>query len=297
MAHVETENSSTIDLLDLRSIAVRVAEEAAAHVRARRPEVFGGVGASRVDDMESVQSKSTPTDPVTVVDTETEQVVRSLLAELRPDDRILGEEGGGAAESVRGIRWVVDPIDGTVNFLYGIPAYAVSVAVQIDGISVAGAVVDVAREFTYSAALGHGATRSAADGSQTELRCNAVESASMALLATGFGYGAARRTAQGRLIGAILPRVRDVRRIGSAALDLCMVAAGQVDAHFEHGLSPWDWAAGALIAAEAGAQVHLPSAHTLSASGEVVFACAPGIAGELHAIFDEVGAYTPIPDA
>ncbi|KAA0023398.1 inositol monophosphatase family protein [Antrihabitans cavernicola] len=297
MPESESENLPGVDLLELRDVAVRIAEEAAAHVRARRPEVFGGVGASRItDDADSVQSKSTPTDPVTVVDTETEEVVRALLARLRPEDRILGEEGGGSSQSLHGIRWVVDPIDGTVNFLYGIPAYAVSVGVQIEGRSVAGAVVDVAREYTYSAALGHGATRSG-DGTRTDLRCTDIESVSMALVATGFGYGAARRTAQGELIGALLPRVRDIRRIGSAALDLCMVASGQVDAHFEHGLSPWDWAAGALIAAEAGAHVHLPTADSMSAAGDVVVAVAPGIASELGAIFDEIGAYAPIPDA
>ncbi len=277
---------------------MRIATAAAAHVRSRRPEVFGGVGVSRMADApESVQAKSTPTDPVTVVDTETEQVVRELLSGLRPDDRILGEEGGGSTESIAGVRWVVDPIDGTVNFLYGIPAYAVSVAAQVDGRSVAGAVVDVARELTYSAALGHGASSVAADGRTTELRCNEIDSVSMALLATGFGYASERRAEQGRLIADLLPRVRDIRRIGSAALDLCMVASGLVDAHFEHGLSPWDWAAGSLIASEAGAWIRLPSANTMSADGDVVVACAPGIAAELDAVFGEVGVYAAIPDA
>lgn len=276
---------------------MRIATAAAAHARTRRPEVFGGVGVSRMSDApDSVQAKSTPTDPVTVVDTETEQLVRRLLSELRPDDRVLGEEGGGSADSLAGVRWVVDPIDGTVNFLYGIPAYAVSLAAQIDGRSVAGAVVDVARELTYSAALGHGASSVAADGRTTELRCNEVESVSMALLATGFGYAPERRAEQGRLIGELLPRVRDIRRIGSAALDLCMVASGLVDAHFEHGLSPWDWAAGALIASEAGAWVRVPPADRMSAAGDVVIACAPGIADELDALFGELGVHLAIPD-
>ncbi len=259
--------------------------------------MFGGVGVSRTaDGPESVQAKSTPTDPVTVVDTETEQVVRALLGELRPDDRILGEEGGGSADSLAGVRWVVDPIDGTVNFLYGIPAYAVSVAAQLDGRSVAGAVVDVARELTYSAALGHGASSIAADGRTTELRCNTIDSVSMALLATGFGYASQRRAEQGRLLAELLPRVRDIRRIGSAALDLCMVASGMVDAHFEHGLGPWDWAAASLIASEAGAWIRLPRADTMSAEGAVVVACAPGIAAELDALFGEIGVYAAIPE-
>ncbi|MFH5229850.1 inositol monophosphatase family protein [Antrihabitans spumae] len=294
-AQNETTNT-TVDPLELRSIAIRVAEVAAHHVRTRRPEVFGGVGAHRLADApDSVQSKSTPTDPVTVVDTETEQVARTLLGELRPHDAILGEEGGGS-ESMAGVRWVIDPIDGTVNFLYGVPAYAVSVAAQVDGHSVAGAVVDVAREFTYAAALGHGATRTDSAGSTAELRCNDVDTVDFALVATGFGYGARRREEQGALIAKLLPQIRDIRRIGSAALDLCMVAAGLVDAHFEHGLSPWDWAAGALIASEAGARVHVPSADTMSDAGEVTLAVAPGIADDFVVLLTRLDAYRAIPN-
>ncbi|MFZ2178487.1 MAG: inositol monophosphatase family protein [Rhodococcus sp. (in: high G+C Gram-positive bacteria)] len=284
-----------IDPRELLAVAVTVAEEAAAHVRARRPDVFGIVG-ELAGSGDSVAAKSTPTDPVTVVDTESEQVIRARLARLRPDDAILGEEGGGEANSVAGVRWVVDPIDGTVNFLYGVPAYAVSVAAQIDGVSVAGVVVDVAAQLTYAAARGYGATMTDAAGRVDRLRCNPVADVSMALVATGFGYGAARRRAQGALIGEILPRVRDIRRIGSAALDLCMVAAGRVDAHFEHGLSPWDWAAGSLIATEAGARVRLPGPRSSSADGEVVVAAAPGIAAALDALFEELGAHEPIPE-
>jgi myo-inositol-1(or 4)-monophosphatase len=278
----------------LRDVAVRVAVTAARHVRARRPEVFAATGVLAEDS--SVATKSHPTDPVTVVDTETEELIRGLLAGLRPDDAILGEEGGGQAEQIRGVRWVVDPIDGTVNFLYGIPAFAVSVAAQIDGVSVAGAVVDVPADAVYSAALGHGATLLEADGTEHTLRCNPVSDVSVSLLATGFGYGRARRQAQGALIGRVLPQVRDIRRIGSAALDLCMVASGRVDAHFEHGLSPWDWAAGALIASEAGARVRTPAPHSMSAAGEVVIAAAPGIAAELDEVFAEAGVFDPIPD-
>ncbi|WP_107985453.1 inositol monophosphatase family protein [Rhodococcus sp. OK519] len=284
---------------DLRRVAVTIAEAAAEHVRSRRPEVFGVMGAElRADDGQSVRAKSTPTDPVTVVDTEAEQLIRARLSELRPHDAILGEEGGGA-HGVAGIRWVVDPIDGTVNFLYGIPAYSVSVAAQIDGVSVAGAVVDVAARVTYSAAAGDGARfvdSSSPDGVvEGALSCNPITDASSTLLATGFGYDAERRRAQGRLIGELLPHVRDIRRVGSAALDLCMVASGRVDAHFEHGLNPWDWAAGALIAIEAGARVHVPGPDVRGASGEVVVAMAPGIADDLDAVMRSVGVYTPIP--
>jgi myo-inositol-1(or 4)-monophosphatase len=280
------------DVADLRRIAVHLARTAADHVRTRRPEVFPAAGARAG----AVQAKSTPTDPVTIVDTETEQLIRGLLAQLRPADRVLGEEGGGSLDTGGGTVWVVDPIDGTVNFMYGIPAYAVSVAAMRGGRSLAGAVVDVAGAVTYSAGLGAGATATGPDGVAIPLRCTAVDSIAMALLATGFGYSAGRRARQGRLAGEVLPHVRDIRRIGSAALDLCMVAAGRADAHYEHGLNTWDWAAGALIAAEAGARLSLPPAGTLAETGELVVASAPGIAGELTALFDRLGVSAPIPE-
>lgn len=278
-------------------VAREIAVAAAAHVRTRRPEVFGpGAPAAAVGaGGESVQTKSTPTDPVTVVDTETEELLRVLLAERRPGDSILGEEGGGATDSVDGVRWVLDPIDGTVNFLYGIPAYAISVAAQVDGVSLVGVVVDVARQQVYAAMRGHGATVTESDGSTTELVCNPVVEVSLALVATGFGYGAARRTVQGRIIGGLLPLVRDIRRIGSAALDLCMVASGAVDAHFEHGLSPWDWAAGSLIAEEAGATVLVPHPNSTSSGGAVTVAVAPGIAADFTETLRKLGALDPIP--
>ncbi|WP_369801792.1 inositol monophosphatase family protein [Nocardia sp. BMG51109] len=280
------------DIAELRRVAVHLAQTAAAHVRARRPEVFGpGAAASG-----AVRAKSSPTDPVTVVDTETEQLIRRLLAELRPGERVLGEEGGGSVGDAEQVVWVVDPIDGTVNFMYGIPAYAVSVGAMRGGRSLAGAVVDVVAGQTYSAGLGAGATRTDPDGTAHTLRCNEIESVGMTLLATGFGYGAARRARQGRLIAELLPHVRDIRRMGSAALDLCMVAAGRVDAHYEHGLNTWDWAAGALVAAEAGARLVLPPAGTAGGTGELVVAAAPGIAGELLDLFDRLGVSKAIPE-
>ncbi|WP_082976661.1 inositol monophosphatase family protein [Nocardia sp. 852002-20019_SCH5090214] len=280
------------EIAELRRVSVYLAETAAAHVRRRRPEVFGP---GRTED-DSVRTKSTPTDPVTVVDTETEQLIRSLLAETRPGERVLGEEGGGSLGAAGEIVWVVDPIDGTVNFVYGIPAYAVSVAAMRGGRSLAGAVVDVAGGVTYSAGLGTGATLAGGDEEPIALRCNDIDSVRLALLATGFGYGAARRERQGELVAQLLPKVRDIRRIGSAALDLCMVAAGRVDAHYEHGLNPWDWAAGALIAAEAGAVLRLPGADSSGAQGELTVAAAAGIADELADLFDRLGVAAPIPE-
>lgn len=285
-----------VDAPALLAVALEVSVAAAALVRARRMEVFGPLGGSDLAAAEdAVQSKSTPTDPVTVVDTESEDLVRRMLARLRPQDAILGEEQGGGLETPDGVRWVVDPIDGTVNFLYGIPAYAVSLAAQVDGRSVAGVVVDVARGLVYAASVGGGATVTDPDGVVTPLRATGLQDPALALVATGFGYERERRQAQGRLIAELLPRVRDIRRVGAAALDLCMVASGGVDAHFEHGLSPWDWAAGALIAAEAGAVVRVPDADSRSADGQVTLALAPGIADALTAVFEDLDGLRPIP--
>lgn len=256
---------------ELRVTSEQVVAAAAGFVRGRRTQMFAAGADS------AVLAKSSPTDPVTVADTECEQLVRDMLARLRPGEPVLGEEGGGPA-GPGGIRWVVDPIDGTVNFLYGIPAYAVSLAAQIDGVSVAGAVADVCGGEIYSAVTGGGA-RLTRDGHRHVLRCTAVDDLSMALVGTGFGYSAPRRSAQAALLARVLPRVRDIRRIGSAALDLCHVAAGRLDAHYEHGLHVWDWAAGALIAAEAGAVVALPP----HPDGLLV-AAAPGVAAALREV-------------
>jgi myo-inositol-1(or 4)-monophosphatase len=245
-----------------------------------------------------VRSKSTPTDPVTVVDTETERLLRDRLAQLRPGEPILGEEGGGPADPTAttdgALTWVLDPIDGTVNFVYGIPAYAVSVAVQVNGVSVAGAVADVVAGRVYSAASGLGAHVTDEQGTHA-VRCSTVDDLSMALLGTGFGYSRRRRTIQAALLARMLPVVRDVRRIGSAALDLCMVAEGRMDAFYEH-LQVWDFAAGALIAAEAGARVLLPAPSGAVGGAGLVVAAAPGIADELVAALKRFNGLEPIPD-
>lgn len=310
-ARAEVEDRSVQAVADdpdaLGRLAVEVAQVAATHVRRRRPELFGDAGvpdapasASAVaestapDASAVVSTKSTPTDPVTLADTETEELIRSLLRRARPDDEILGEEAGGTVNVPTGVRWVIDPIDGTVNFMYGIPAYAVSVAAQIDGRSVAGAVVDVAREVTYSATLDGGAFMEVGEV-RTRLRCNAIDRVEMALVATGFGYDARRRQAQGAIIAQLLPKIRDLRRIGAAALDLCMVASGAVDAHIEHGLSPWDWAAGGLIAAEAGASVQLPPPDSRADDGHPTIAVAPGIAADFTELLDRVDARRALP--
>ena len=275
-------------------MAEALAAEAAAFVRRRRDEVFGADARAREGD--AVQTKTTPTDPVTIVDTQTERLLRDRLGQLRSGDPVLGEEGGGPADPAADgtVTWVLDPIDGTVNFVYGIPAYAVSVAAQVDGVSVAGAVADVVAGRVYSAGAGLGARLTDQHGTRL-LQCTAVNELAMALLGTGFGYSRQRRTAQAALLARMLPVVRDVRRIGSAALDLCMVAAGRLDAYYEHGLQVWDCAAGALIAAEAGARVVLPEQGLTAGGAGPVIAAAPGIADELLAALERFGGLAPIP--
>jgi myo-inositol-1(or 4)-monophosphatase len=277
-------------------VAETLAGEAAAFVWRRRSEVFGPD--ARAGGHAAVRTKTTPTDPVTIVDTETERLLRDRLAQLRSGDPVLGEEIGGpadpAASPVGTVTWVLDPIDGTVNFVYGIPAYSVSVAAQVDGVSVAGAVADVTGGRVYSAAAGQGAHVIDDQGTHP-LRCTAVDDLSMALVGTGFAYSTRRRSVQAALVAKILPVVRDVRRIGSAAMDLCMVAAGRLDAYYEHGLHVWDSAAGALIAAEAGARVVLPQPGDPDSTAALVVAAAPGIADQLLAALERFDGLAPIP--
>jgi myo-inositol-1(or 4)-monophosphatase len=191
------------------------------------------------------------------------------------------------------VRWVVDPIDGTVNFIYGIPAFAVSIAAQLDGQSVAGAVADVASGDVYSAGVGLGA-HVVTDGVRRCLRCSEAADLSMTLLGTGFAYEPLRRAAQAALVAQMLPLIRDIRRIGSAALDLCMVAAGRLDGYYEHGLNVWDWAAGALIASEAGAELLLPDPNEPGTSGCLLVAAAPTVAGQVIAALDGFAGLQPL---
>ncbi len=206
--------------------------------------------------LDVVATKSSATDIVTATDVAAEDAIKSVLAERTPGARVLGEEGGQASvgDGPHGaIEWVVDPLDGTVNFTYGIPMTAISVAAVVAGRPVAAAVVDVTRAEVFEAHLGGGASlggQAIAVGG-----CTALHSA---LVVTGFAYAADRRVQHGRTVAELLGRVRDVRAFGSAALQLCWVACGRVDAYVERDIKPWDYAAGALIAGEAGASVELP---------------------------------------
>lgn len=229
---------------ELLRVAERAAREAGELVRSRRPR--------RVD---VAATKSSPVDVVTEMDLAAERLITRVLRDERPDDGMLGEEEG-LRPGTSGVTWVVDPVDGTVNYLYGIPAYAVSVAAVVGPPEpgawtvLAGCVHAVVDGRTWTAARGHGARL---DG----VVLAPVGAADLAgsLVGTGFGYTTERRRAQARVVAEVLPRVRDVRRIGSAAMDLCSVASGELDLYYERGLNPWDMAAGVLVAQEAGATV------------------------------------------
>ncbi|QYH19638.1 inositol monophosphatase [Corynebacterium aquatimens] len=237
-------------------------------------------------------TKTSPVDPVTAVDKAAEQRITERLKELRPDDGILGEEGADVA-GTSGVLWIVDPIDGTVNFLYGLPVYAVSIGAALHGELVAGCVVNVANGDVYSAAAGEGAFVERG-GERRRLIASRESNTDLALVATGFAYDAARRAKQAEMLRLILPRVRDIRRLGSAALDLCHVAEGRVDAYYEHGTHPWDYAAGAVIAAEAGAKVVHPGLVDRADIGAPVIAAAPRLWEPFADLLAAAGADQPL---
>lgn len=253
----------------------RLAEEAA---RAAGALLLAGLDEVRTD----VQTKSSATDMVSEMDRAAEACIVAALLGARPDDGMVGEEGTDRV-GTSGVRWVVDPLDGTTNYLYGLAGFGVSIAAEQDGVVVAGAVLDVVRDEVFSARRGGGATR---DG--VPITASTATDLATALVATGFSYEAARRARQAAVLVEVLPRVRDIRRVGAAAVDLCSVACGRVDAYYERGLAPWDLAAGGLIAQEAGAVV-TDFAGGPPTAGAVV-AAAPGLAVELRALLDAAGA-------
>lgn len=238
--------TDSTDALGFLRLAEDIAREAGEMLLAKRPGMSTASG--------DIETKSSPTDVVTALDKASEQLIRARIQAARPGDRILGEEEGEAGGD-SAVRWIVDPIDGTVNFLYGLPEWAVSIAVEVAGRIVAGVVNVVPRGEVFTAALGAGAHLSAGGLGGERLRCNTGVPLERALVATGFGYGAGRRAVQGEVVAAVLPRVRDIRRGGSCAVDLCSVAAGRVDAYYERGVNRWDYAAAGLVASEAGARM------------------------------------------
>lgn len=261
----------------LRELAERLARSAGELVRTGRP-----------DQVVVASTKSTATDVVTRMDADSEALLRREIAAARPHDAILGEEEG-TSSGTSGITWVVDPIDGTVNYLYGVASYAVSVAAVVGPPDparwtvLAGAVHSVVDGRTWTAGAGAGATL---DG--VPLRVGEPDELAQCLVGTGFGYDPVRRRAQARVLVEVLPRVRDIRRLGSAAIDLCLVASGELDLYYERGLNPWDMAAGALVAHEAGARV--TGLHGQEPGHDMTVAGGPARVAELVGLLERAGA-------
>lgn len=262
------------ELLDLAHQAAAAAVEL---IHTNRPAAF------------AVERKSTPTDMVTEMDTASERLIRSIIGRHRPDDLVIGEEDGALAGTAGDgggtgrVSWLVDPIDGTTNYVYDHPGYNISIAAVVDGRTSVAVVADPTHGRTYHAVLGRGAW---CDDRRLEL--GEAAPLDRALVATGFAYDPERRGRQGAVVAQLVPRIRDLRRMGAAALDLCSVAAGRVDAYYEAGLGPWDLAAGALIATEAGAR--LGSLDGGPVRPESVLAAHPDRFDELLELLVELGA-------
>ncbi|MFF1508301.1 inositol monophosphatase family protein [Streptomyces sp. NPDC058326] len=259
-------------LTELLDLALRAAHRAGALLRDGRPE-----------DLGVAMTKSSSIDVVTEMDIAAEKLITGFLAEHRPQDGFLGEEGA-SSPGTSGVRWVIDPLDGTVNYLYGLPTWGVSIAAERDGETVVGVVDAPMRGETYRAVLGGGAYMG-----DRRLAVRPSPALDQALLGTGFGYVQSRRARQAAVAQEVIPLVRDIRRGGSAAIDLCDVAAGRLDAYYERGLNPWDLAAGALIAREAGALTGGRPGEP--ESGELTVAASPGLFRPIQDLLEELGAW------
>ncbi|WP_377269011.1 inositol monophosphatase family protein [Peterkaempfera sp. SMS 1(5)a] len=257
---------------ELLDIALEAARQAGALLRDGRPE-----------DLGVAATKSSPVDVVTEMDTASEKLIMELVSARRPHDGMLGEEGS-SRPGTSGVRWVVDPLDGTVNYLYGLPSWAVSIAAEVDGRAVVGVVAVPERGETFHAVVGEGAYRNG-----QRISCRPSPPWGQALVCTGFNYVQHVRDHQAEVVRALIPQVRDIRRGGAAAVDLCDVACGRLDAFYERGLHPWDMAAGVLIAREAGAvSGGRPGAEP---SGELAVTAVPGVFEPLQRLLDDLGAW------
>ena len=231
-----------------------------------------------------VSTKSSPTDMVTEIDRASEALIVAGIRAARPQDGIVGEEGADHP-GTSGVRWLIDPVDGTTNYVYAFPGFAVSIAAEYVGETIAGVVHDPMHRDVYAAARNGGATRNG-----EPIHASTNDDLTTALVGTGFSYEPARRLRQAHVLTQVLPHIRDIRRMGAAAVDLCSVACGRLDAFYERGLGPWDLAAGALIAQEAGARVG--DLDGGPASGHFALASAPGLFDPLRALLDTAGAGT-----
>jgi myo-inositol-1(or 4)-monophosphatase len=264
---------------ELGNISVEVAHALGSFLSGERPAHL------------ELQEKSTPTDIVTQMDSLAESMARDMVAQRRPEDGFLGEEGARDS-SVSGFIWIVDPIDGTTNYIYGLPMWAVSVAVVREGRSVAGCVYAPGLGMMVSAVRGAGA-RWHDPGGARSLKASAQHSVGEALIGTGFSYRPEQRSMQGRCVAEVIPYLRDIRRAGAASVDLCWVGAGLLDGYFEQGLHIWDFAAGALIVEEAGGVITTmkgESVWTDDVNGEergTIIASAPGIHEQLRALLSQ----------
>ena len=226
------------------------------------------------------ETKSSQTDLVTEFDRWSEATIVEAITAERPDDSFIGEEGS-SIEGSSAVTWLIDPIDGTTNFVYDLPGCSVSVAAAVDGVMTVGVVHDLVRGERFRAVLGNGATRD-----RESIAVSPKRDLATALVATGFSYDGDRRRAQATTLVSLLPQVRDIRRLGGAAIDRCALACGRVDAYYERGLSPWDSAAGALIAAEAGAVID-----DRTGVGGGLVGASPGIAEDFFSLVAAAGGH------
>ncbi|MGC9543331.1 inositol monophosphatase family protein [Streptomyces sp. UG1] len=242
----------------------------------------------RPADLAVAATKSSPIDVVTEMDIAAEKLITNLISEHRPDDGFLGEEGA-STEGTSGVRWVIDPLDGTVNYLYGLPTWSISIAAEQDGETVVGVVAVPMRGETFHAVRGAGAwARGPWDGERA-LTCRPTAPLDQSLVSTGFNYVTEVRTHQADVARRLIPLLRDIRRGGSAAIDLCDLAAGRLDGYYERGLNAWDFAAGDLIAREAGALTGgRPGQRP---SRDLTVAATPGVFESLQQLLEDFGAW------
>ncbi len=262
---------------DLLALAQEAARRAGELLRDGRPA-----------DLAVAATKSSPIDVVTEMDIAAEKLITGLISEYRPDDGFLGEEGA-STDGTSGVRWVIDPLDGTVNYLYGLPTWAVSIAAEQDGETLVGVVAAPMRGETFHAVRGRGAWARGAWAGERRLRCRPAAPLDQALVSTGFNYVTEVRTHQADVAQRLIPLLRDIRRGGSAAIDLCDLAAGRLDGYYERGLHPWDLAAGDLIAREAGAVTGgRPGERP---SGDLTVAATPEVFEPLQRLLEDFGAW------